>query len=298
MIRIDKAEKIKDQIKELREQGLTLVDMHTHTRYSDGRATVKQVLAKAKKYGFGLAITDHNEIQGVLDAQHIKGDILVIPGIEVTVEEGAHILMYFYKVKDLEDFFEKHIKPYRGDNPWMATNLKLKDLVTFARQYKCIIGAAHPFAVARTGFYKCMKRKDIEKKLITEFDFIEAINGINLKKYNDRAIELTQRLNKPYVAGSDAHITQELGKVLTVSHASGIGSFLDSILAKENFLIGKEFGVLTHLLHHTTIAQRHMTYPKGFAKAQYSMVKRRVGQLRKRVIEKVKKRLFRKKTQS
>ena len=84
----------------LRKQGFTSVDMHLHSNYSDGSANVTSLLKKAKKLGIGLAITDHNGVQGALKAWNNMYGVLVIPGMEFTCAEGFHVLTYFYSIKD------------------------------------------------------------------------------------------------------------------------------------------------------------------------------------------------------
>ncbi len=52
----------------IREKGYTPVDMHIHTQHSDASISITSLLARAKHLGIGIAITDHNEIQGVIEA--------------------------------------------------------------------------------------------------------------------------------------------------------------------------------------------------------------------------------------
>ena len=64
-----------------------LLDLHNHTRYSpDSRVSPAELVALARRAGLqGLAITDHNAVAGVAEAQAVAGtDLLVVPGIEVS----------------------------------------------------------------------------------------------------------------------------------------------------------------------------------------------------------------------
>lgn len=76
------------------------VDFHTHTTCSDGTCTPEELVQLAVKEGIQfLAITDHDEVEGVLRAQQEakKYKIKVIPGIEcsTTFSSGTrHILGY------------------------------------------------------------------------------------------------------------------------------------------------------------------------------------------------------------
>lgn len=64
-----------------------MVDLHLHTRYSDGDWSVVEVVAEAARRGLsGISITDHNGIWGVVkaaQAAHEHG-LSYVQGIEVT----------------------------------------------------------------------------------------------------------------------------------------------------------------------------------------------------------------------
>ena len=80
-------------------------DLHTHSYYSDGELSPKELVRLAKKKSIlNLALTDHNSVKGVEEAisEGKKIGINVIPGVEVLVK-GGEILGYFvdYKNKKL-----------------------------------------------------------------------------------------------------------------------------------------------------------------------------------------------------
>lgn len=76
------------------------IDMHVHTTASDGCLTPEGVIDYAMEKGlFGLAITDHDTIDGIETALDYAryNKLLVIPGIELSTElneEEIHILGY------------------------------------------------------------------------------------------------------------------------------------------------------------------------------------------------------------
>ena len=78
-----------------------LADLHIHTVYSyDGTASVPAVLARAKEVGLDvIAITDHDEIMGALNAFAMapKYGVEVIPGIEITTAEGDLLALFVTK---------------------------------------------------------------------------------------------------------------------------------------------------------------------------------------------------------
>jgi len=83
----------------------SLIDLHTHTNYSDGDLSPDNVIQRAKNKNVSvLAITDHDTINGiknVTDTSNIK----FIPGIELTakVTKGRmHILGYNIDINNKE----------------------------------------------------------------------------------------------------------------------------------------------------------------------------------------------------
>lgn len=88
-----------------------LIDLHTHTIYSDGEYSPDEVINRARKQNIGtIAITDHDNIEGLKIIDYNKyPDIKILPGVEFTaqVKKGRmHILGYLidYYNKELNDF--------------------------------------------------------------------------------------------------------------------------------------------------------------------------------------------------
>jgi predicted metal-dependent phosphoesterase TrpH len=72
-------------------------DLHLHTTYSDGMGTVPAMLEAARRTGLDfIAITDHDELRGALQARELAPGygIGVVPGVEITTSEG-HLLAYW-----------------------------------------------------------------------------------------------------------------------------------------------------------------------------------------------------------
>jgi len=64
---------------------IPVIDLHTHTIYSDGRATPAEIIDHALHLGLSaLAITDHNNGRGAREGEGIARErgLLLIPGIE------------------------------------------------------------------------------------------------------------------------------------------------------------------------------------------------------------------------
>jgi len=83
------------------------VDLHIHTTFSDGDMTPEEMVADAQKAGLaGIAITDHDEVEGVRAAREVAGsDFIVVPGVELSTSDGKndiHILGYLIDIDSSE----------------------------------------------------------------------------------------------------------------------------------------------------------------------------------------------------
>ncbi len=164
-----------------------LYDLHTHSLYSDGVGTPGEMIKYAKSIGLnGIAITDHNEIKGALEALKLASpDFRVIPGIEVSSAAG-HIL----------GLGVKEIIP-RG--------LSASQTVEKIHAAGGIAIAAHPFDRIRQGVGDLIYSVD--------FDAVEVYNGHTMMSSRSPR-EITKKLRVPAVGGSDAHLLSEIGSVV------------------------------------------------------------------------------------
>jgi len=227
-------------LKELNKQ-YTVVDMHFHTRYSDGVNTPREIARKLRKLGIGIAVTDHNTIAGALEMAHYK-DVLSIPGIEITSREGAHILVYFYEAGALQHFYKTEVMPFLGKELMSSIALTMEEIIWRARKYdSALILFAHPYCAMYTGVCNSIFTRDRQRQLLELADGVEVINAGNLKKWNLKSTVLGFNLNKAMTGGSDGHSLYQLGK--SVSYADTPGdriAFLDAVRAGENAVMGKE----------------------------------------------------------
>jgi len=177
------------------------IDLHVHTYYSlDGITTLKQLVAYSRKQGLdGVAITDHDTIQGALKLVN-NWELIVIPGIEVSTLHG-HVLAL--NVTEL-----------------VPPNLSVVETIQRIHELGGIAVAAHPFAMLK-GLRMRMCRG-------LNFDAIEVINSaafpFSMSTYFNR--KLAVNLNLPQTGGSDAHYASEIGSAYTLIDA---GSEIDEI---------------------------------------------------------------------
>jgi hypothetical protein len=222
----------------------TVVDLHFHSRHSDGFNSIEAIADRARKLGIGIAVTDHNAIGGALEIAKYK-DILSIPGIEVTSVEGAHLLVYFYTLGDLIDFYETDLSPRLGKSVMTSCAMTMESIISCARKYNAVIIFPHPYCAVYTGVCNPIFSRERQESLLSMVDGIEAINGGNVHRWNLKSTILGFNMNIGMNAGSDGHNLFQMGSAVTYAACrKNIGSFLDAMREKRTWAIGKEVGFL------------------------------------------------------
>ncbi|HEY1593083.1 MAG TPA: glycosyltransferase [Solirubrobacteraceae bacterium] len=195
--------------KKLSSRRLIDVDLHMHTDHSYDCATpVEVLLAEAKARGLGaIAITDHNEISGALDARAKADGIKVIVAEEVkTAREGEVIGL----------FIEEKIE--RG--------MTLRETIAAIKRQGGLVYVPHPFD-------RLHSVPDYEHLLgvLDEVDAIEVFNPrVAISEFNDEAVRFAAKYRLPAGAGSDAHVPQGLGSVrIRMRDFDGPEEFLQSL---------------------------------------------------------------------
>ena len=188
------------------------IDFHVHTCYSrDSSTTLKQVVSFAKKRGLdGVAITDHNTVEGALKLK--TRDILVVPGIEVSTLQG-------------------HLLGINVTTP-VPAKLGMEETIHIIHEAGGIAVAPHPSA-----FYKSPPNRQV-----SSYDAIEVMNASSmpfsvLTYFSKRFAE---GLGLPQTGGSDSHYAPEIGSAYTVVEAdSGIDEIIDAVKRGATFPIGR-----------------------------------------------------------
>jgi predicted metal-dependent phosphoesterase TrpH len=219
----------------------TVVDLHFHSHHSDGASSPRKIAEKAERLGIGIAITDHNSIEGAL-ALDRQSTILNIPGIEITSREGAHILLYFYTARALRRFFDTVVQPFLGKELMSSIGLSMEEIIRKARPYEPVIIFPHPFSAMYTGICNPLFSQARQQDLLASADGVEVINSGNLKKWNLQSALLGFNLNKAMTGGSDGHNLYQMGKALTCAPTTSPdrAAFLDALKAGNTRVVGKE----------------------------------------------------------
>lgn len=85
-----------------------MIDLHTHSSYSDGTDSPTDLINKALASGVTtIALTDHDSVAGIIEAQSaLRTGISLVPGAEIScqTEDGisVHMLGLLFDINDLE----------------------------------------------------------------------------------------------------------------------------------------------------------------------------------------------------
>ena len=222
----------------------TVVDMHFHSHHSDGLNRISTIANRAAELNIGIAVTDHNEIQGAVEIDKYK-DVLSIPGIEVTSAEGTHILIYFYDIESLKVFYENDIKPHMGHELMSSIAFEMEEIVRRARFFKTVIIFPHPYAGVYTGISNHYFPEERLQPILDLIDGVEVINAENLNKWNLRSAILGFNLDKSITGGSDGHRVVQMGKAVSYAACKpNRKAFLNAVKKKKNMVIGKEIDII------------------------------------------------------
>jgi hypothetical protein len=272
------------------EEGPVAVDMHFHTNHSDSPTTVQGALRLARKRGIGLAVTDHNTITGAEEAYRSRGEVLVVPGMEVSAADGPHILLYFYDLGSLREYYEHHVAPFKRKSPYLAIGLDSWDIVHRAAGYNCVKVAAHPYGylLFNKGLQKCIEAHYLEQEILEHFDGVEVLCGGMSRALNDKAEGLAERFLKGRTGGTDGHLLYELGKVVTVGPSSNLEEFLEDVVERRTRAMGQEKNSLQKGLMGTVVASKYIRYTIPSMRIHYEQNAPRVRRFCRRLVSRKK----------
>jgi glycosyltransferase involved in cell wall biosynthesis len=185
------------------------VDLHMHTDHSHDCVTpVEVLLATAKARGLGaIAVTDHNEISGALEAREKASGIKVIVGEEVKTADQGEVIGLF-----LEELIPR--------------GLTLEQTIAEIKRQGGVVYVPHPFD-------RMHAVPDYEHLLgvLDDVDAIEVFNPrVAIQAFNEEAARFAAKYRIPAGAGSDAHVAQGLGSVrIRMPDFDGPAEFMESL---------------------------------------------------------------------
>ncbi|MEJ7716573.1 MAG: PHP domain-containing protein [Thermoleophilaceae bacterium] len=185
------------------------VDLHMHTDHSPDCATpVDVLLDTAKARGLdAIAITDHNEVSGALEARDRADGIKVIVAEEVKTAEQGEVIGLFIEEK-------------------IPRGLTLEETIAEIHRQGGLAYVPHPFD-------RMHSVPDYEHLLpvVDEIDAIEVFNPrVAFTSFNEEAERFAAKYRIAGGAGSDSHVAQGLGSVkISMRDFDGPEEFLESL---------------------------------------------------------------------
>jgi predicted metal-dependent phosphoesterase TrpH len=166
------------------------------------------LLAEARARGLGaIAVTDHNEISGALDARAKADGIKVIVGEEIKTADQGEVIGLFIEEK-------------------IPRGMTLQETICEIKRQGGLVYVPHPFD-------RLHSVPDYEHLLdvLDDVDAIEVFNPrVAISEFNDEAVRFAAKYRIPAGAGSDAHVPQGLGSVRIRMHDfDGPEEFLESL---------------------------------------------------------------------
>ncbi len=188
------------------------VDLHMHTDHSHDCATPVEVLLEtARDRGLGaIAITDHNEVSGALEARRIAeatGEIKVIVAEEVKTAEQGEVIGLFLEEK-------------------IPKGMTMAETIAAIREQGGLVYVPHPF----DRFHSVPDYEHL-LDIVEEVDILEVFNPrVALTAFNEEAERFARKYRIVPGAGSDSHVAQGLGSVRVRIHDfDGPQEFLEAM---------------------------------------------------------------------
>ncbi|MFN8215635.1 MAG: glycosyltransferase [Solirubrobacterales bacterium] len=188
------------------------VDLHMHTDHSKDCATPVDVLLRtARDRGLdAIAITDHNEVSGALEARRIAaetGGPKVIVAEEVKTGEQGEVIGLFLEEK-------------------IPKGMTMAETIAAIRAQGGLVYVPHPFD-------RLHSVPDYEHlmDMVEEIDILEVFNPrVAVTSFNQEAERFAAKYRIVPGAGSDSHVAQGLGSVRQRIHDfDGPAEFLEAM---------------------------------------------------------------------
>jgi predicted metal-dependent phosphoesterase TrpH len=188
------------------------VDLHMHTDHSGDCATPVDVLintARDRNLG-AIAITDHNEVSGAIEARKLAeelGDIKVIVAEEVKTAEQGEVIGLFLEEK-------------------IPKGLTMAETIREIRAQGGLVYVPHPF----DRFHSVPDYEHL-LDMVEEIDLLEVFNPrVAVTAFNEEAVRFASKYRIVPAAGSDSHVAQGLGSVRQRIHDfDGPAEFLEAM---------------------------------------------------------------------
>jgi predicted metal-dependent phosphoesterase TrpH len=167
-------------------------DLHLHTSWSsDCLVEPTDLVDRAEAIGLGaIAVTDHNEFGGALEAVELARDrgVTVIPGEEIKTDGQGEVIGLFLERK-------------------IERGMSFAETIAAIREHNGLVYLPHPF----DRMHAIPDAATLHRHL-ADIDVFEVYNArLLLEQYNDEALRFARKYNLTMGAGSDGHVLQGVG---------------------------------------------------------------------------------------
>jgi len=166
------------------------LDMHVHSNISfDSKIKIGLLLKKMRFLELdGIAITDHDSIEGIQKAKDLAENygVKIFSGVEITTRKG-HILAF-------------------GVDEQPPFKRSVEETLDWVRERDGAVVCAHPYKIGSPSL-----RDEVYKH---KFDAIEINSHCSLSQ-NKAAETAAHVMNLPIIGGSDAHFIDDVGNINT-----------------------------------------------------------------------------------
>lgn len=228
-----------------------IIDLHTHSCYSDGEDTPNEIIRKAKQKGIkALAITDHDTLLGnhniTLKKEEREG-IKIVSGIELTAKTShgrMHILGYDINIDDNK--LNDAMKKLRNNSVYsvisLISQLKKDYNITFSTEelQKLFITEKN---IGRPDIAKLCIKNDYATSVQEAFDL-----------YLEEAYQKTRTTNKGISYAECISLIKNAGGIPILAHPKTLEKSNDQLqkLVEEMILVGLEGIEVYHSSHTKT----------------------------------------------
>jgi predicted metal-dependent phosphoesterase TrpH len=192
-------------------------DLHIHTVFSwDGTCSVEAILKQAAHVAHldVIAITDHDDIRGALDAEDLAYPygIDVIPGSEISTADG-HLLALFIREK-------------------IPAGLSLSETVLRVQDKGGLCIVPHPEAKMTQSINRAALKTALQNSAVAHtLRGIETYNaGLFDRKANALAADLAKDFSLAPIGASDSHMLWTIGHGITLFPGSSAADLQNALL--------------------------------------------------------------------
>jgi predicted metal-dependent phosphoesterase TrpH len=201
-------------------------DLHVHTTFSSDSILKPETLIKvAATRGLdGVAVTDHNTMDGVWRLMELRSSLRIIPGEEITTRQGEIIGLFLQEA--------------------IPAGLDVLETIERIRDQDGIVVAPHLGDRLRHS----VLQRSCWPEVLPLVNLIEGFNGRTVFKADDcLAQQVATEYGKPLIAGSDSHTPWELGRCgLEMGDFDTGKDFVAAV--QESHFFGKYASIWVHIV--------------------------------------------------